>query len=151
MCRLLVLGLTIALGACQGPPSTPDQVYIAFHRAVAEQDWDRALLYLTPETKQALGQMGHRLAQAVGHTEDPLTFFLRGVRAQVHTPLLRVETLASDDARATVAVEAGRCGPEATEGECSKSEVVLLRRDGRWLIAVDLPAALAPGARQGGG
>ncbi len=151
MRRLAVCSLMIALAACQAPPSGPDQVYIAFHQAVSRGEWDRAVTFLTPEARAAFARVGRQLAQAVGHTEDPLSFFLQGIRAQV-SPLSRVETVEQTDDRARVAVEAGRCEPDAAAGECSKSEVVLERRDGRWLIVVDLPEALAPaaGADQGG-
>lgn len=146
-----MFSLVIALAACQAPPSSPDQVYVAFHQAVTRGEWDRAVTYLAPESRAALTRVGRQLAQAVGHTEDPLSFFLQGVRAQV-SPLSRVETVEQTDKRARVEVEAGRCEPEAEAGECSKSEVVLERHDGQWLIVVDLPEALAPvaGADQGG-
>ncbi len=132
------------LAACQEPPSDPAGTYRAFHFAIAEGDWNRAVGLLAPETRRVFEEVGRGLAEAVGYSDDPLTFFLRGVRATVRTPLHEVEVIEQQASRATVRVKAGKCDrqDERRQPDCSVTEVVLERVDGRWLIVADLPDVL---------
>lgn len=137
------------LAACQpAPPTGPVEVYLAFYRAIAEQDPDLAVGYLVPEARQVFEQIGRRLGQAVGHLEDPLRFFLRGVRAEVRRPLVDLVLLEQDGDRARIRVQAGACSTEEEQpaGECTLSEVALRRLDGQWRIEVELPEALVEAA-----
>lgn len=158
MVRLTIgIALLSLLGssACQEPPSGPKEVYLAFHRAISNRDWDRAVSFLAPETKNRFQAVGVELAGAVGYQGDPLAFFLRGVRAEVRTPLRQVEVLEQEGDRSVVRVVAGECSEEAGSNEsadnCKVADVRLERVDGRWLIAADLPAALQGPPEPGGG
>ena len=159
MGRRVVFSLFVFLAACQKPPEGPVEAYLAFHQAIAGKEWNRAVLYLTPETRQAFRSVGRNMSETVGYDGDHLGFFLRGISARVAPLAGQPEIVEQTDERARVAVGALRCPPEKgdrcekSEGVIEKSEVVLERHEGRWLIAVELPAELKPaaGATQGGG
>jgi hypothetical protein len=139
--------------ACeQAPPADPVATYRAFYAAVAHKQPDRWVALLTPEARQAFVRVGRRLAAAAEHEGDPLDFFMQHAsQAVVVQPLRQVEVVERSGDRARLRVVAGECAGEqpVDGGGCSVSEVRLLRIDGAWLIAVELPAGLAdPDAQQ---
>ncbi len=152
MRRWLLIVVIFVLAACQEFPLDPAGTYRAFHFAIAERKWDLAIGFLAPQTNQVFEEVGRRLAEAVGHSDNPLTFFLRGVRATVHTPLHEVEVLERHESRAIVRVKAGPCDRQDEQSDCSVTHVVLEQVDGRWLIVADLPELLRdlPGSFTGG-
>jgi hypothetical protein len=146
LCLALVLAASMG---CEDPPGErvgPREAYLDFHRAVSSGKWERAVALLEPEAVAAFRALGASLAESVDSQDEPLNFFLRGVRAEVTAPLRSVTVERQDAEQAMVRVRAGACDQEG--GICLEREVRLAFREGRWWIRPDLPERLhgRPGA-----
>ena len=141
MRRLVIMEFLTSfyLWGCAASPTTPVEVYRAFHNAVSSEDWDMAMTFLNPKSKKLFTKVGGELQEIVGDKGDSLDFFLRGIRAKVGRPLLKIQELESHAEEARLRVVAGKCGEDAGESECIDSEVHLVRISGRWYIDPVLP------------
>lgn len=142
---ILAILLTV-IAACSEPdPTTPEGAYRAFHQAVVERDWDRAMTFLPAEHLETFRQVGRRLAKAVGKEGDPLDFFLRGIRGQPMVPLRTVEVISRGEQTAVLRITAGDCQKEGSADSCSVSEVTLRHKASGWQLEPEMPELLNGG------
>ncbi len=152
--RCLLPGLVFLLAGCAGGPP-PEQVgpvetYLAWHEAVAGGDWARAVQLLDPEVVEVFRGVGRELAEAVGSRAEPLDIFQRSSRTEVASPLRSVKVVRQEGEAAIVRVLVGECPVEAAPGPgCLAREVRVVRREGRFWIQPELPAALRVGVAEG--
>jgi len=143
---ILTILLATATATCSGPDlNTPEGTYRAFHQAVVEGDWDRAVSFLPAEDLETFRRVGRRLAKAVGKQGDPLDLFLRGVRGHPVVPLRQVQVVSRGDQTAVLRIVAGECDQDGENSPCSVSEVTLRRGTGGWQLQPEMPALLKGG------
>jgi hypothetical protein len=132
-----IIFLLLVLIACKDVPTIPEDVYVAFHKAVCEREWDYALTFLTPETREVFRNLGNDIAQALGEKGDPVEILLKGVQVNCVSPLHEVKVVFQDPLRAKVKVSAGDCKNQK-KSEYIEREVNMLKVNGKWLIQPQL-------------
>jgi hypothetical protein len=126
---------------------TPEETYRAFHRALAEEDWDRAVTFLAPEIVERIRDMGARLAKLKGVDIDPLDYILQNASAKV--PVLRSLKVASrQEGNVVLEISAEPCDKE---GQCTVSRTTVRRHEGRWVLEPEVPTELHRPADPSGG
>lgn len=137
---IAILGIGLWLCSCRGkPPQTPEETYRAFYHALEGGTLETAMEYFAPETRQAFARMGERLRRDGGPNAEPLQLFLEHAAAERFGPLRSIEVLERAPERVTLQVTAGPCGKDQ---ECRVSRVTMVRADGGWKVAPELPPEL---------
>ncbi len=150
-CSQYAVLLMFIVWGCATAPSGPVQTYGAFYQAVSEEDWDLAVTFLSPRARKTFTKVGRELQSIVGAEGDPLDFFLQGIRAQLHTPLLKVEQIEQSGDSAKLKVVAGKCGQDVSTEDCFRSEVPVVFISGRWYVDPKLPTlGVEDGVTKGG-
>jgi hypothetical protein len=143
--RIHILWIVLfGLSCARVDVSSPEEVYREFYAAIAEHNWDKALMYLSHEAQDAIVHQRTLLNKALGG-EESNSVFTPMLQAEVLVPLRTIEVISRGADGATIEVRAGSCD----KGEPCMSRVEISLEGGRYVIAPRLPANFTESTQEG--